>query len=99
MKPMLYGLLAGCMGIGAYALVDATMKERAAAAAQAEHVAHCDRANALMLAEFDAIVGAGKFPTQAQQDYWVGLTAGCGEELTIQQGASGWRYAWKIIGQ
>lgn len=79
MKPMLYGLLAGCMGIGIYALVDATMKERAAEAAQAEQVARCDRANALMLSEFDAIVGAGKFPTQQQQERWVHLTQGCQE--------------------
>lgn len=99
MKTMSLIILSAVMGLGAYALYDATMRERAAEAAHAQHVAHCEQGKALMLAEFDAIVGSGKFPTQAQQDYWVGLTAGCGEELTIQQGASGWRYAWKIIGQ
>lgn len=73
---MLYGLMAT---IGAYALYDATMREQAAAAAQAEHIAHCDRVKTLMLAEFDAIIGSGKFPTEQQQERWVHLTQGCAD--------------------
>ena len=77
MKYLIYGVMTILMALGAYALYDATMQERAAEAAHAAQVAHCDQAKALMLAEFDAIVGSGKFPTQDQQERWVHLTAGC----------------------
>lgn len=79
LKPIGYSLITAVMCLGLWSLYASTIQQRAAEAAQAAQVAHCDRANALMLAEFDAIVGAGKFPTQAQQERWVHLTQGCKE--------------------
>lgn len=79
LTPVAYSIITALLCLGLWALYEATTRERAAEAAHAQHVAHCEQVKALMLAEFDAIVGAGKFPTQVQQDYWVGLTAGCEE--------------------
>ena len=44
-----------------------------------KQVDHCITANAQVITEFDAILAAGKFPTDAQQDSWKRLTAGCAE--------------------
>lgn len=39
--------------------------------------AECTIKSELVIAEFDAIVAKGKFPTQEQQDHWVVMTRGC----------------------
>lgn len=47
--------------------------------AQAEPRPHCATVNAQVITEFDAIIGQGKFPTEAQQETWKRLTKNCGE--------------------
>ena len=37
----------------------------------------CKTANALVIQEFDSLLAQGKFPTDAQQETWKRLTAGC----------------------
>lgn len=59
------------------ALYEATMRDRAADAAQAAHLHYCQQINALVIAEFDEIVASGKFPTDGQQDRWRQLSHGC----------------------
>lgn len=80
MKPFLYGILSGLMCLGLWALVDATMKEREAKAAEAQHEEHCAQINTLIITEFDEIVARGKFPSDAQQDRWRQMSAECQEE-------------------
>lgn len=74
MKLVISSIISLIMGLGAYALVQATLKEREAQAEQ------CRKAYARMLSEFDAIVGSGKFPTQDQQDEWRNMMQGCEED-------------------
>lgn len=72
-------MLSGIMSLGLYAIYDATMKERAAEEVQAQHAEHCRQVNVLIIAEFDAIVAGGKFPTDTQQDRWRQLSVQCKE--------------------
>jgi len=79
MKTLAFIVLGCLMGIGAYALVQATMKEQAEDAARAAQARHCELVNQQIIREFDEIVDARKFPTQDQQDYWRQISAGCQE--------------------
>ena len=79
MKTLAFILLGSLMGIGAYALVQATVKEQAEDAARAAQVRHCELVNQQIIREFDDIVDAKKFPSQDQQDYWRQISRGCEE--------------------
>lgn len=77
MKPMLYGLLAGCMGLGAYALVDATMKERAVEAAQTDvpprDDIHCRAKFANWLMRFEEL-------SKPEKERWASFRGYMGQE-------------------
>ncbi len=77
MKRMSILMIGAVMAIGAAALYDATMRDRAADAAQAAQIHYCQQINAIVIAEFDEIVASGKFPTDGQQDRWRQLSQGC----------------------
>lgn len=77
MRFVISSILGIIMGIGGYALVQATLKEREAKSAQAAELERCERTRAMMLSEFDEIVGRAKFPNQDQQDYWRQMMEGC----------------------
>lgn len=63
-ETIIYISLVATIAIGAYALYDAIMHERAVHAEQAKQRMYCELVKTLMLAEFGAIVGSGKFPTE-----------------------------------
>lgn len=77
MKPFLYCFFTALMCLGLYTLLQASARERDKEAERVAHVTHCDQVNTQVITEFDAIVAAGKFPTQDQQDYWKTITVDC----------------------
>ena len=76
---LLAAVLAVIMGgyAGAQYLQRAERAEQVKQVAQAEQRPHCDTVNAQFITEFDAIIAQGKFPSDAQQETWKRLTAGC----------------------
>lgn len=77
MKLLLASALGLLMGLGAYALVQATLKERDADRQYAAHLLHCQEVTALIIEEFDALLARGAVPTQDQQDRWRHVSVGC----------------------
>lgn len=79
METTIYIFLVATMAIGAYALYDAIMHERAVHAEQAKQRMYCELVKTSMLAEFNAIVGSGKFLTEQQQECWMYLMQSCAD--------------------
>lgn len=77
MKTITTIILSSIMGLGLYAMYDATMKARVAEQAQIKHSEHCLQVKMLILSEIESILATGKFPTASQQDEWAQLTMEC----------------------
>lgn len=79
MKTLAFILLGTLMGIGGFAMLQASTRAQAEDAAHDAQLRHCELVNQQIIAEFDAVIAKNKFPSQAQQDYWKQISAGCQE--------------------
>jgi len=67
------------MAVGAWAIVNSSLKERQANAAEDARAERCQQAIDTILRESDEVMKAKQFPSREQQDYWREITRGCEE--------------------